>query len=109
MSSPHRSYCHHAGNIFCDGKISRAGKIFCAGKTFRTETPSELEIPESDLPESTRHGSYWPRWPSPGYSRMGGYTATQKLEGGGGGTSGDIHISHSGVSHSHRNVPNTSS
>ena len=70
--------------------------------------------PSSQTPKSTQHGSHWL---SPGYSRTYDHTSTHKgrvspkLEGGchsSLGSSGDISISHSGVSCGHRNVPHAS-
>ena len=99
-------------------KLFRAGKFFRPGRTFRAETPSPWGSPDptSWTPESTHQGSHCSHGPSPGYSRKDDYTSIQKgrvrkLEGGchsSLGSSGDISISHTGVSHSHLNVPHAS-
>ena len=98
-----------------------AGKFFCAGRIFRTEIPVFLGIPRSDLPDSGIHPARFPLsplafpwlfptgWPHV-YSERAGIP---KLEGGCHsslrlGSSGDISISHSGVSCGHRNVPHAS-
>ena len=79
MSSPHRSYCHRAELISSTPAISSApARSFAPARPSERKPTSVLEIPGSDLPDSTRHGSYWPHWPSPGYSRMDGYTSTQE-------------------------------
>ena len=68
----------------------------------------------SQTPESTWHGSYWPCWDSPGYSRdmwLHVYperVGIPELERGchsSLGSSGDISIPHWGVSRGHQNVP----
>ena len=83
---------------------------------FRAQYITLRESPDlsSQTPGNTQHGSHWL---SPGYPRTYGLTSTQKgrvspkLEGGchsSLGSSGDISISHSGVSHGYQNVPHAS-
>ena len=109
-ANPHRSYCHSAGNLFRAGKFSRAGR------TFRASTPVCPGIPRSYLPDSGILPARFPLalpWLFPNviphvYPERAGIP---KLEGGchsSLGSSGDISISHSGVSRGHRNVPHTS-
>ena len=66
--------------------------------------PSVRESPDptSRTPESSQHGSHWPSPEKAGMPKLeGGCHSTL-------GSSGDISISHSGVSCGHRNVPHAS-
>ena len=104
----HRSYCH-------PDRFSTAPAISSTpARSSALARSSELGIPGYDLPDW--HGSYRPRWPSTGDSRdMWSHVYPERagipeLERGchsSLGSSGDIRISHLGVSHGHQNVPNT--
>ena len=73
---------------------------------FPCRDPVSSGIPRSVLPDSGTHPARLPL-ASPGYSRPSEHTSTQKGRVSP-NSSGDISISHSGVSCGHRNVPHTS-
>ena len=78
MSSPHRSYCHRAGNIFRAGNIYRTGKIFRAGNPLRTGNPRirppGLRNPPGTVPTDPAGLSLAiPEWVATHLPRKGGY------------------------------------
>ena len=102
MSSPHWSY-------YDLDRFSTVPAI-----SSKPEIPPEPAIHGSDLPESTRHDSYRPCWPSPSdswamllyiYPERAGIPGLERDCHSSLGSSEDISISHSGVSRGHRNVP----
>ena len=105
-----------AGNLARAGPLARAGQFFRAGRTFRATPLGLRELPELPSPASG-NPLHDPLWSSPWYIRAHGLSTTQiggypHLQGRGyhsfPRSSGDINISHLGVSRGHRNVPHTS-
>ena len=99
------------------GNLLHAGKFFCAGRTFTTfragTPPDSSGISRSVLPDSGNHPAMVPTG-SPlaipermatRLPRKGGHPKTREGCHSSLGSSGDISISHSGVSRGHRNVP----
>ena len=117
--NPHRSYCHSAGNLARAGHPFHASKFFRAlklsapaGLSAQTELsalkpPSLRESPDtsSQTLGPTQHVSHGFPWLHPNVRMSPSLRGSchSSL-----GSSGDISISHSGVSHGHRNVPQTS-
>ena len=124
MSSPHRSYCHPdrfstaPAISFAAAISSKPARSSTPARPSEQEIPSGLEIPGYALPNSRIHPARflvtplafpW-RFPNGWLHVYPERAGIPELEGGchsSLGPSGDISISHSGVSCGHRNVANT--
>ena len=120
--NPRSTVKHYSLILARAGNLAHASKFFCAGRTFRASrtfctTPLGLREPPELPSQAPGNPLHDPLWSSPAISEhmasqlpwKGGYP---QLQGRGyhsfPRSSGDISISHLGVSRGHRNVPHTS-
>ena len=121
--NPHRSYCHSAGNLARAEHPFRAGKFFRALKlsapaglsaqpelsALRPPSLRESPDPDSGAHQHVSHGFPYahPNVRMHVYPKRAGIPSLKGNCHSSLGSSGDISISHSGVSRGHRNVPQT--